>query len=412
MPVKSKPKKSLIKVNSNQSKLLQLLATSDDARDTVRTMLKVKQSPDHWRGLIATPPGSLLETVITAFHSATDIPLEIPFFATLHFLSANLLARGITLDFAGQVVRPDLWSVILAESGSGKTYATNIIEKFLDQPATFPEPASSAKFIEDLARHNNSMWIRDEFAHFLKALDTQPQLAELRDYLLRVYDGKTIERNTKKTQTKIDDPALCILGLSVLESFKNVVTAESMIDGFSQRFSYIIAKRDTQRHMKDYPIYDMRPHQDKIKSDWNEVISSIKHEKYIVGSNAETAFRESFSLLMPPLIDVPPSFYRRIMLRGVRYALLYHVLLRKETDTLDAVDLGWAGRVCALHVKDAAWLIGDHGLPDLERLCLRAEDVRERVLKEEGRPVTPRDIVRLVHGVKNVGEARALLSMI
>lgn len=412
MATRPRRKKSLTKANSGQTRLLDLLARSEDARGTVRTMLKVRQNPDHWRGLMATPPGSLLETVISAFHASTDIPLEIPFFATLHFLSANLLARGVTLDFAGQTVRPDLWSVVLAESGAGKTFATNLLERFTNQPAMFPEPASSAKFVEDLAQYNHGMWVRDEFAQFLKALEQQPHLAELRDYLLRLYDGKTVERNTKKAQVRVEDPALCILGLSVLETFKDSVSPESMVDGFAQRFSYVIAKRDGQRTAKDFPIYDLRPYQEPIREGWERSVGSVQHRHYIVGPAAEAAFRESFALLMPAHDAVPASFFRRIMFRGVRYALLYHVLLGKESDTLDAVDLGWAARVCALHVKDAAWLIGEHGLPDLERLCKRAEDVRDKVLRDENRPVQPRDIVRLVHGVKNVNEARALLSMI
>lgn len=395
-----------------QLSIFDVLAKSADARETIRTMLKISAQPDVWRGLLATPPGSLLSTVVAAFRSGTDIPLEIPFFATLHFLAAHMLAKGVTVDFVGQVVKPDLWSVVLASSGAGKTFATNALGRFTGQEASFPEPASSAKFVEDLATHNNSLWVRDEFAQFLKAIEQQPHLQEMKDYLLRVFDGKRVERNTKKAMVRIDDPALCIFGMTVLESFKDSVSPESMLDGFAQRFSYIIAKRDPSRASKDFPIYDMRSYSDRIRSEWDKVTASIQHQKYIMGPEAEDAFRESFSLLIPPNEQIPASFFRRIMFRGVRYALLYHVLLGKETDTLDATDMGWAGRICGLHIHDAAWLVGEHGLPDLERLCRKAEELRTRIQEAEGRPLTPRDVVRGIHGIRNTSDARALLQMI
>lgn len=409
----SKTKKSTSVLHDvKQLSIFDVLAKSADARETIRAMLKINAQPDVWRGLVATPPGSLLSTVIAAFRSGTDIPLEIPFFATLHFLAAHMLAKGVTVDFVGQVVKPDLWSVVLASSGAGKTFATNTLERFTGQEATFPEPSSSAKFVEDLATHNNSLWVRDEFAQFLKAIDQQPHLQEMKDYLLRVFDGKRVERNTKKSSIQVDDPALCIFGLTVLESFKDSVSPESMLDGFAQRFSYIIAKRDPERPARDFPIYDMRSYKDRIRSEWDKVVASIQHEKYVVGPDAEDAFRESFSLLIPPNEQIPASFFRRIMFRGVRYALLYHVLLGKETDMLDAADMGWAGRICGLHIHDAAWLVGEHGLPDLERLCRRTEELRTRILEKEGRPLTPRDVVRNIHGIRNTSEARAIIQMI
>ena len=399
------------KISPKQLSLLEAMGKSVEARETIKVMLAVKKGKNVWRGLVATPPGSLLETVIEAFRKETDIPLEIPFFVTLHFLAAHLLKRGVKVDFVGSTVKPDLWTVILADSGSGKTFATNRLEKIFGVNADFPEPSSSAKFVEILRDHNNSLWIRDEFAQFLKALEQQTYLVELKDYLLRVYDGKKIERNTKKESIIIEDPAICCLGLTVLQTFKNSVGPESMVDGFAQRYSYVIAWADPSRPAKDYPIYDLREHSEKIKDAWDAIIDSVSHKEYIVTKEAENAFRTSFSMLLPPKNEIPLSFFRRIMFRGVRYALLYHVLMKKQTPELDAYDFGWAGRICGLHVQDAAWLVGEHGLPDLERMCLRGVEVKARV-EETGRKCTPRDLVQNVHGIRSANEARSLLELI
>jgi len=148
-----------------------------DIVGTIRSMIQIKNNiKDEWRGLVATPPGSFLENVIKCFYDKTDIPLEIPFFTALHYLSAYLLKSGVYIDFDGQKIKPDLWSVILAQSGAGKTFASKAIGRFIDQKADFPDVASSAKFVEELSKHNNGFWLRDEFAQFLKSVENQLSL--------------------------------------------------------------------------------------------------------------------------------------------------------------------------------------------------------------------------------------------
>lgn len=407
---RGRPPKRKTLENAGQLSLFESM--SPDAKEAIKTMLRVRRSNSNsWRGLMATPPGSLLETVIGAFRQGTDIPLEIPFFTTLHYLSAYLLKQEVKIEFVGQEFQPDLWSVILAPSGAGKTFTTNMTGRFIGYDSSFPEPASAAKFVEDLKEHNRSLWIRDEFGKFLKALEAQ-HMAEIKDYLLRVYDGKRIERNTKKYSLAVDNPALTILGLTVLDAFAKEIDATSMIDGFAQRFSYVIADRDPERKPQDFPIYDLQGWEGMIRNEWERVIASVKHQRYVVGEDAQEGFKQSFRLLMPQDDVLDTSFFRRIMIRGVRYALLYHVLLKKESHVVDVQDMGWAARVCAMHIQDAARIVADHAMPDVERIIRRAEEVRDRVWERENRAVTARDIVRGVHGIKNTAEARAIMQFI
>ena len=394
-----------------QGDLLAILAKSELARDTVKAMLRFDTSKDHWRGLCATPPGSLLETVLTAWTKGTDIPLEIPFFAVLHFLSAHLLRDGITIDFAGQTVKPDLWSVVLASSGSGKTWTTSRLKEATGVENEFPEPSSAAAFAEILRDNNNSLWIRDEFAQFLKALDQQPHMVEMKGLLLSTYDGERIERTTKTESVIVDDPALVIFGLTVLETCAKNVSTESMLDGFAQRFGYVIAQEDASRPMRSFPIYRLRAYKEKIRHDWEQVIAGIKHTQYVVAAAGEAGFCQSFDLLLPAREEIPRSFFRRILFRGVRYALLYHLLLGKEGSEIDAEDMGWAGRICGLHIQDAKKLVGNHGLGELEVQCRRAEEVRAACLAE-GVPFTARELGRRVNSIKSAAQAKQIMELI
>lgn len=398
--------------NERQGDLFDKISKSEEARSTLKAMLAIKRhTPNEWRGLIATPPNSLLDSVISAFYQETDIPLEIPFFVTLHMLSAHLLRSGVKINFAGGKLKPDLWSVVLASSGAGKTFSTTYLERSCGVDDTFPEPASAAKFVDDLAAHNNSLWVRDEFAQLLKNIDTQPHMAEIRDYLLRTYDGKKITRRTKKESIEIEDPALTILGLTVYETFNQNVKAESMLDGFAQRFSYVIAKNDPTRPPEKFPLYDMSKHQAVIQRRWKSTINTAKHSEYTVGPEAETAFKEAFGSLFQGDMPLPTSFFRRVMFRSVKYALLYHILLKKTSKTLDSQDIGWAARVCKMHLQDAATLISDYDLPDFERIVQRAEEIRADCISAD-KPFTARDLIRRINAIKTTAQAYSIMTLI
>lgn len=396
--------------DSRQGDLFEILERSTDAKEIIRTMLDFHPT-ETWRGLIATPPGSLLEKATAAFKNYTDIPLEIPFIQVLHFLSAWLLGKKIKIDFFGTILRPDLWTVLLAESGSSKTLAASAISKAIPLSSVFPDSTSAAKWIEDLEEHNNELWIRDEFAQLLKAIETQTHMAEMKDYMLRLFDGTQIARRTKHGRPiVVDDPALTILGMTVFSTFTKNIPLESMLDGFCQRFCYVIADPDPSRPFQEYAFYDLRPIIDAISSEWQKTAALPIADRYEVGHEGREAFEESFRLLFDSDRQIPQSFYRRILWRSVKYALLYHILLFKTGPEIDAQDMGWAARMAFLHISDCFRLIETYNVSDLERKVRRAEAIKAQFISQ-GRTVTPRDVVQLVWGVQSVPEARAILEL-
>lgn len=419
-PAKKTSRKQKPKWTQEQLNFLTMLQEKDEVRDRVRAMLTAVQAKESWRGLVATPPGSLLDRIISAFQQASDIPLEIPFFVPLHILSAELLRRNIQIDFSGQLVRPDLWTIILAESGAGKTFTTSELRHTMeiDPSLLFPQAATTARFVMELAEHNNSLWIRDEILQLLKGMNTQTYLAEMKDLLLQVYDGDTVSRKTKKDEVVIEKPALTILGLNVYTTFAREMDTASLLDGFAQRFSYVIGRADPERPGVNYPIYDFRPYRARIKSAWDDLVKVMPPNEtvYQVDDSGLEAFKLSFELLMPsPNSKVPMSFFRRIMFRGVRYALLYHLLLHKEGFTIDDQDMAWAGRLMGLHVKDAGALLletGDGTGSKFYQVLQKAEALRDRIAREEGRPITARDIVTNIWDIQNAAQARGILAML
>jgi len=73
--------------------------------------------------------------------------------------------------------------------------------------------------------------------------------------------------------------------------------------------------------------------------------------------------------------------------------------------------MGWAGRLCAMHLKDVGKLIEGHEQTDLQNLLTLCSNAVER-LREKGKPITPRNLIFSVNRIKNVAEARAMLAIL
>lgn len=394
-----------------QLDLIELLAAgglTGERREALRGILATHASARIWRGQTIIPPGSLLDTVAELFERTTDFPLEVPVFLTLHALAAHLLDQNIVVKVAGSVVQPDLWTTILAPSGSGKTMSTSVIETVLPL-RRMPETTTSARFIEELAQHNRGAWFQDEWAQVLKRIESQTYAEEMRDYLLRLHDNKPIARRTAKTSIEIDDPALVIVGTTVRESFVANVSAESMLDGFMQRFQIVIGDSDPARTPDRFPIYRVMDERNlaPLHAAWDALAAIPPHAEYTIADDGEEAFSDAFRRLFAESRDIPASFFRRVMWRAFKYALVYHFLLGKAAPTIDAEDVGWAVRVCAIHLADARRLLDSYNLTEVEALVQKAEALQARL----GRRPSKRELIAGVRGVRNAAMATFILEV-
>jgi hypothetical protein len=408
---KKQLKKNTIQSDMFSDDILKFISESSDIGEQMKAMLAVKKSSLNktWRGLIAVPPASLLDNILGEFQQNTNIPLEIPFFVFFHILSGYLLNKNIYLDVEGKKILPDIWTIILASSGAGKTYTRkSITDAFNISDIEFEGTgiASSAAFIDALKKKPKGFWLRDEFAQFLKRLENEGALEEMKDYLLRIYDNDEICRETKKYTVTINEPALTILGLTVLETFGDYVSAESMLDGFAQRFSYVISEPDPERHFLDYPIWKLNT--GSWMNSWKQVTENL-HNHYRSSEKSLNAFKSSFRLLYKG--NMPESFYRRITWKAHKYALIYHIIRRDKSQTLTLEDYGWAARALKIHIDDAIKVLGENNMSKLEKVISSAERLVKRK-KEEGKVVTTRDLISGVRNIKTANEATAILKMI
>ncbi|MBP9153553.1 MAG: DUF3987 domain-containing protein [Xanthomonadales bacterium] len=397
------------------SHFLQWAAKNEESRESITTFIGLMLTPEAgagWRGMFAVPPASALEIVLATFKKETDIPLEIPFFATLHFVSGMLLKNGSTMEGPAGTISPELWTVVLADSGAGKTFATKIIERAAGvEDMALEEPASGAKLLASMAEKPTSLWTQDEIAQKLKQIeDPKSPMGDAKEYLLRAYDNAKIQRATKKETITVENPRLGILGLNTKESFRKAMSPESLLDGFAQRFGFVYAEDDKSRPMIDFALYQKPKIEAACKRAFDKIRETPLHKEYILGPAAVQAFETSFVLLARD--GTPKSFFRRAMFRAFRYAMLYHVLLGKKSNVIDEEDIGWGARVVSLHLADMGKILGtDEKMKFMADTVKKARSMQER-FKSQNKAFTARSLQQGLREINNADDAKALFDMV
>jgi hypothetical protein len=391
---------------ASEAKFMQ--AAIDPTRAMVKSMLSVVAG-GKWPTLDACiPPGSILDDVDRMFYEGTDIPRELPFFTVLHYIAGMLLQNDVEIEVEGRRALPDIWTIALAPSGAGKTFTQNVIEEIFGKGVRqFPEAASAAKFIECLRDNNHSLWLRDEFAQYLGSIASQTHMAQVKDFLLRTYDNSNISHRLKEEDVIVEKPALTIYGTTPFATIKNYLSGESLVDGFAQRFAFVVAERDS-RPVK--PIYRTKSRLPEIQEKWAANLASKFHKVYRVDDVGIAAYEEAFYMIVARSgsESIDESFSRRIMWRSLKYALIYHIITGKTDDVLHAEDLTYAARLAALNLRDLRKVLDQYDMPVFNDLSQKARAFVER-RAANGLKTSKRDLVAGVRGVGKAAEAQEML---
>jgi hypothetical protein len=384
--------------------LLAAAQSSAGAQSTLRALLAIDTSPT-WRGTHCVPPGSVLDAILNSFKAGTSVSLDLPFVTTFAMIAGYLASRCVTIIDGDESIDPRLWIVGLAESGGGKTYAASAVRKGLAVNCEIPGAAgivSAAALFESISLNPKGLMLKDEFGRFVKRIE-QDEQAEIKDTLLDLYNGTRIERTSKKDGVQaIEHPVVSILGFSVLDTWSSCVSAESMLDGFAQRFLYIVARNDPARPGKLSARWKVD--KEGWAEKWSE-LTSIIHPSYTISSEAGEAFDADFAKQYDLL---PESFYRRVQRAAHTYALAYHLLLGDKSSALTVTDYGWASRVISLHLRDAADILKQNGLSDLQRVIAKCQ----AVIDKKGGVASARDLVAGVREIRSAGEAKMILQLL
>ena len=422
--MQSKELRGATKVGGQKSLLDSLVGMSSDGMANVKGHMNYSGSSS-WDGIKVVPPGSFLEDVLDLFRSQTDIPLELPLVAVLSHVSGFLNVSRAQYEMGGSLHAPRLWTIALAPSGSGKTYATSTVSRWLsdvDGNSAVPQLAgasSAAQFVANVEQCPRGLWFRDEFGQFMSQVQNLQYMEEIKDVLLRAYSGDPIERRTREVKIEIRDHALTILGVTVGDTFEKQIGADSLVDGFAQRFNYIHAKTDPKRPMSDFPIYfenmnapEVQEPYQRLRKAWLHLIArnDLPDAIFSFDEDALRLFKTNFKSLFNEA-NIPASFFRRAMFSVFSYAVVFHVIAGRMGTTVGTESVSLALRMIALHLDHARQLLNGYGLSDLEKIVRKVEALQEKY-DLLGRELKTRDIISRVREIKTAAQAASILLLI
>ena len=308
------------------------------------------------------PPDSILDAVDKFFWQKTDIAREIPFFTIVHYVMAMLMQEGVQIDKLGQMMLPDLYTIILAKSGSGKTMTQkNITASLGGKVKLFPGADSSIKFAENLENHRLSFFLSDEFGQFLKDVSKESNMKKVKRYLLRAYDNEDITYQTSATEIFVKRPAISLLGLTATDSFTECMSAEMFMDGFAQRFCFCVAEKDGRSRVANYNFNALSA---IIQPLWANLSATPFHKVYYADEIAMAAYASAFKIITDraDTLNIDDDFSRRLSFRCHKYALAYHVLTGQTDNMLHMEDYLFAARLTAMGLRDLRKVFDIYGM--------------------------------------------------
>ncbi len=306
---------------------------------------------DQWPTLDdCIPKGSILDVVDKYFWDNTDIPRELAFFNVLHYVLAKLRQDGVVIHKDSQIILPDPWTIVLAPSGAGKSMTQKALASAMGgQVDLFPDSKSSLQFLTALRDSRLGLYLKDEFAQFLKSVAQDSGMSSVRDYLLRTYDNGDIEHATTTSNVSVESSCIGILGYSPVATLTKYLTREMLLDGFAQRFSFCIAERDNREIVGDYDFSGLSS---VVSPLWAQISGAAFHPVYEVQDEGKSAYDRVAQIIISRARKegIDDSFSRRLAFTSYKYGLLYHVLAGKRSNVIDADDLAWGSKLTALHL--------------------------------------------------------------
>lgn len=301
------------------------------------------------------PDIDALSLIYNKFLENTEIPLSLPIFSFLSFLSAFCVKNNITYTMPLSIDKSplDTWITILAPSGSAKTFSNSQIKSVIPKDLSgkklieqnFVKPNGPAKFIEELTNLPETndgaaqwgFWIEDEVSQMFKQIEQiGSPLSEIKEYLLKAYDHEKLTRKSKKETLETKNIILTLLFINTFESYVNNISNESMTDGLMRRFNLIYTEKDKTRNFTDYPMYDIKKiRDDTLEEKLADLFFSIKQNiNYTFSDNCFKLYQKYFKVFWERkyknILTDKENFYRTYMMQSWKFAVFYHLILKRE----------------------------------------------------------------------------------
>ncbi len=364
---------------------------NDDEKSALIAMFAIKEKPKAMGISGLAPGGSFVQRLLRHFDD-TDISYALPLSQLIALSSSWLTQSGAQLEIPGfGFQRPILWTVALARSAQSKTTSVNRVGKILAPKgckfpvAMFPTGGTDAQWIVDLKENNGSFWLQDEVGKFFSNVLKHSSYLRIKPWMLNAYSHEPISNRLKSEANKleIDDPHFTFFGLSVREIWKNDVDAGSMLDGFCQRFNYVIAEPRADTDMFDHFLYfvgdSVEAREERLRELWEALCNQEgAASTYTLNEEVMPYLQEWWRSLRSSWGNgaLPFSFIRRIGFSVLSYLVVIHFLLGKSTHRIDVETAGVASKYAEFHLESGLEMMREYGDRSMDhvRCVIRKRD--------------------------------------
>ena len=367
-----------------------------------------------WRGVVATPPASLLEVVVSEFLRATPIACELPFMATFTLCAQYLCEQGAKIVMSdGHNIYPDIYTLLLANSGELKSFAVDRIMRACAMggwtPRQIKDAGSTAGLLQEMKDNEGHpiLWKIEEFGEFWAETKGEAHAGTPR-VILMSYDHAKITKRLKTSELEIKNPCLSILGTTVIKTFHTKISSDDWSSGLCQRFAFVYCPPDKDRNAfeRRFAFLDGLNLQ-RIADEFKRTCATPIHKEYVFTPNARQKLCDAWELMGKE--GITADFVRRIEYRAFKYSLVYHYLLGKSNNEIDEQDVNWAVRLAMLHLADLRFILDSVEHAELADLLRRAENLRLKF----GDKLQPRHLLMYLHRhLHSMQAAEALFSLL
>jgi hypothetical protein len=171
---------------------------------------------------------------------------------------------------------------------------------------------------------------------------------------LKDYDNKKLTRKSKKETIETKNLILVLFFINTFDSYVNNISSESMTDGLMRRFNLVYTEKDNSRDFTDFPIYNEKKITDEILSDrFEDLFFNINPDvNYTFSENAFELYRKYFKIFWhrkyKNILTDKENFYRTYMMQSWKFAVFYHLILKKEGTVIDGECLIYGMKISLL----------------------------------------------------------------
>lgn len=309
----------------------------------------------------------ILSHLAYVFFENTEIPLDLPIFTFLAYVSAGCIRNDLKFQIP-KTTKPthlNTWVSVLAPTGSAKTLSRTAIAamipnhpthegKFIE--ANFTSSSTSPKFINACANlpyvnsdeYQYGLWIEEEAAQFQKLVNkgSSTNGAEIKGFMLKMHNYEPLHRKTMKAETITAPIVMTMLHINTFDSYVSALGRESVNDGSLRRMSLVNTPRDG-RSFTDNPLFNFEQLTDEsLAKKIADLFLTLPEETvFAFSEDCENVYSECFRKLWASgygsKLSGKENFYRTLLMEAWKYAVFHHLIMMEEGDVVNATSLRW-----------------------------------------------------------------------